>query len=95
MVQSFVEMFNQLKTVHCMCPNCDGLMRVSDLKLISKEKTEKTWLDVFDDNYRARHVYRSVGFRDEGVLREAALKSDSRFGSLAVMSILASEYRSG
>lgn len=48
MVQSFVDMFNQLKTIHCMCPNCDGLMRVSDLKLVSKEKTEKTWLDTFD-----------------------------------------------
>ena len=48
MAQSFVQMFNQLKTVHCMCPNCDGLMRVSDLRLISKEKTEKTWLDTFE-----------------------------------------------
>lgn len=55
----------------------------------------RLWLDVFDDNTRARHVYQSVGFKEEGVLREAALKSDGRFGSLVVMSILASEYRSG
>ena len=48
MMQSFVQMFNQLKTIHCMCPKCDNLMRVSDLQLISKEKTEKTWLDIFD-----------------------------------------------
>jgi len=48
MVLSFVQMFNQLKTIHCMCPKCENLMRVSDLQLFSKEKTEKTWLDIFD-----------------------------------------------
>ena len=45
---SFVETFNQLKTIHCMCPNCDNIMRASELKLISKEKTKKTWLDTYD-----------------------------------------------
>ena len=49
MVQSFLDMFNQLRAIHCMCPNCDNLMRVSDLKLHSKEKTEKTWLDMLDE----------------------------------------------
>lgn len=48
MVQSFVDMFNQLKIIHCMCPNCDNLMRVSDMKLVSKDKTEETWLDALD-----------------------------------------------
>ena len=48
MTESFVQMFNQLKTIHCMCPKCDNLMRVSDLQLISEEKTEKTWLDILD-----------------------------------------------
>lgn len=48
MIESFVQMFNQLKTINCMCPKCDNLMRISDLKLISKDKTEKTWLDILD-----------------------------------------------
>lgn len=48
MVLSFVQMFNQLKIIHCMCPKCENIMRVSDLKLHSKEKTEKTWLDEFN-----------------------------------------------
>ncbi len=48
MEESFVEMFNRLKIIHCMCPNCDNIMRTSDLKLFSKEKTEKTWLDTYD-----------------------------------------------
>ena len=48
MTLSFVQMFNQLKIIHCMCPKCENIMRVSDLKLRSKEKTEKTWLDEFN-----------------------------------------------
>lgn len=55
----------------------------------------RLWLDVFDDNDRARHVYQSVGFKEEEVLREATQKSDGRFGSLVVMSILAEEYQTG
>ena len=52
----------------------------------------RLWLDVFDDNERARRAYRAVGFVEEGILREAALRIDGRNGSLVIMSILASEY---
>jgi RimJ/RimL family protein N-acetyltransferase len=55
----------------------------------------RLWLDVFDDNDRARHVYQSVGFKEEEVLREVTQKSDGRFGSLVVMSILAEDYQTG
>lgn len=51
----------------------------------------RLWLDVFDDNERARRAYRAAGFVEEGILREAALRSDGRTGSLVIMSILASE----
>jgi RimJ/RimL family protein N-acetyltransferase len=53
------------------------------------------WLDVFDDNTRARHIYKTLGFREEGILRESELKSDGQIGSLVIMSILAREYRAG
>ncbi len=53
----------------------------------------RLWLDVFDNNERARRAYRAVGFVEEGTLREAALRSDGRTGSLVIMSILASEHR--
>ena len=51
----------------------------------------RLWLDVFDDNERARRAYRAVGFVEEGILREATHRSDGRVGSLVIMSILASE----
>jgi diamine N-acetyltransferase len=50
------------------------------------------FLDVFEDNSRARHLYESVGFQHEGVMREAANR-EGHWCNLHLMSILASEYR--
>ncbi|MEW5977800.1 MAG: GNAT family protein [Acidobacteriota bacterium] len=52
----------------------------------------RLWLDVFDDNARARHLYQSLGFVEEGVLRECFPAPD-RFRSLVVMSMLEHEFR--
>ncbi len=52
----------------------------------------RLFLDVFEDNARARHLYESVGFQYEGVMREAANR-DGRWCNLRLMSILESEYR--
>ncbi|MEM7226546.1 MAG: GNAT family protein [Pseudomonadota bacterium] len=51
----------------------------------------RLWLDVFEDNARGRAAYRREGFVEEGILREAALTTDGRLGSLVVMSILSRE----
>ena len=53
----------------------------------------RLWLDVKDYNQRARHVYESVGFQFEGIMRECAKKGD-RFESFAIFSILKPEYQS-
>jgi diamine N-acetyltransferase len=49
------------------------------------------FLDVYEDNSRARHLYESVGFQYEGVMREAA-RRDGYWCNLHLMSILQSEY---
>jgi len=51
----------------------------------------RLFLDVFEDNARARHVYESLGFRYEGVMREAANR-DGHWCNLHLMSMLESEY---
>jgi diamine N-acetyltransferase len=61
-------------------------------KVFDEFAAHRMWLDVFEHNARARHVYRSVGFVEEGVLREC-IRQHNRFVSLVVMSILKDEYQ--
>lgn len=51
----------------------------------------RLFLDVFEDNVRARHLYESLGFVYEGTLREAALR-DGEYCTLRLMSVLDREY---
>ena len=55
-------------------------------------QAHRVFLDVFEDNARARHVYESLGFVYEGVMREAALR-DGIYCNLHLMSMLADEYK--
>jgi diamine N-acetyltransferase len=50
------------------------------------------WLDLFEDNTRAEHLYLKMGLAHEGILRDAERRGEI-FRSLKVMSILAPEYR--
>ncbi len=51
----------------------------------------RLWLDVLEDNGRARRLYESEGFVTEGVLRDGWRTGD-RYESMVMMSILESEY---
>lgn len=51
----------------------------------------RLFLDVFDDNARARHLYESLGFQYEGIMRESAQR-DGQWHDLHLMSMLESEY---
>ena len=49
-------------------------------------------LDLFEDNARAEHLYRSLGFQNEGLLRDSERRGET-FRSLKLMAILAPDYR--
>jgi diamine N-acetyltransferase len=51
----------------------------------------RLWLDVKAQNQRAQAVYKAAGFLIEGTLREC-LKSEKKYESLIIMSILQQEY---
>ena len=55
-------------------------------------KAHRLWLDVIETNARARSLYRTMGFREEGTLREALLHHGEHV-SLVIMSMLAREYQ--
>jgi RimJ/RimL family protein N-acetyltransferase len=52
----------------------------------------RLFLDVFDDNARARHLYESMGFVIEGAMRDATSR-DGAWHDLLLMSMLEDEYR--
>ena len=54
-------------------------------------RAHRLYLDVFDHNARARHVYESLGFRYEGLMREAA-NLNGQWCDLHLMAMLESEY---
>lgn len=51
----------------------------------------RLFLDVYDDNARARDLYASLGFVPEGVMRQAARRGDA-WHDLHLLSMLESEY---
>jgi len=70
------------------------VMEAVVVKAFEELAAHRLWLDVFEHNARARHVYRLAGFVEEGVLRDCVRQQD-HYASLVVMSILESEYRRG
>jgi len=68
------------------------VLRLLLKKVFEEFSAHRLWLDVFESNHRAQHVYRSVGFQQEGILREAFFR-EGRYHSLFLMSLLDHEYR--
>jgi len=71
-----------------------GRRLLSELLRIVFDETgaHRFFLDVVEDNLRARHLYTTFGFVEEGVMREATQR-DGQWLSLVVMSILDREYQ--
>jgi diamine N-acetyltransferase len=66
-------------------------LRLLIAQAFTEHEAHRLWLDVKPQNERARALYRSAGFAEEGVLRDA-LYYDGRFESLVVMSLLRPEW---
>ena len=55
---------------------------------------QRFWLEVVEHNHRARHVYRSMGWNEEGIVRDAYFDdARGRRGSFVQMSILKTDGR--
>lgn len=55
-----------------MCPHCNNLSRLSDLRLKSKEKIIKTWLDDFESNIQQIQQQEAKFRGEEREIREKA-----------------------
>jgi RimJ/RimL family protein N-acetyltransferase len=54
-------------------------------------RLERIWLDVYDDNARARHVYERIGFIHEGTFRRGIYRH-GRFVDVHRMAVLRGEW---
>jgi len=54
-------------------------------------RCHRLWLDVFDFNHRAISLYKSEGFKEEGMLRESVYK-DGEYKNLILLGMLENEY---
>ena len=66
-------------------------LRLIKERAFGELEAHRLWLDVKEQNLRARQLYESEGFVVEGVLRES-VKGEAGWESLIVMSILRDEY---
>lgn len=70
-----------------------GRLAIQEIKRLCFEELNchRLWLDVLEINSRARNLYQSEGFKEEGMLRDGILKDD-KFLNLIIMSMLENEY---
>jgi diamine N-acetyltransferase len=61
-------------------------------RAFGEHRAHRLFLDAFVSNDRARHVYESLGFQKEGIMRDAIYR-DGAYHSLVLMSLLENEYR--
>jgi RimJ/RimL family protein N-acetyltransferase len=83
-----------LKRIAVRIPNRGlgrALLESAAARAFLDHHAHRLWLDVFETNTRARHIYEAYGFRYDGVMREAILR-DGEYHTLALMSLLDREY---
>ena len=73
-MNTFLETFHQFKVVICVCPKCRSLSRLSDLRLSSKEKVPKTWLDDYDAAKQKIEDRKADFDEKEGLIRKEAIE---------------------
>ena len=94
MTNSLLGIFQQLKTVLCLCPNCSSLLRVSQLHLRSTAAAPRTWLDDYDEQIQKLQIKDDNVSRKEDKLysqeKEMRKKSAERGRKMVVNTVLKS-----
>lgn len=68
------EEFQEFRKILCVCPECGEIVRVSDLKLKTKGKVQKTWLDDYELRSLQMDQKEEEFSEIERKLREAAVE---------------------
>lgn len=56
MSSQYIDVFQDFRTILCLCPCCGKIVRVSDLHLQYRDEAPKTWLDEYESKLRELDV---------------------------------------
>jgi predicted Holliday junction resolvase-like endonuclease len=87
------EEFQEFRKILCVCPDCGKIVRLSDLKLKTKAKTEDTWLDYYE--YRERLLSGKEAEFDaiKGDLRAAAVAEGRKQAEVVFNQAIKQDFR--
>jgi predicted Holliday junction resolvase-like endonuclease len=68
------EEFQQFREILCICPDCNTIVRVSDLKIKTKDDGKRTWLDDYEKKCRLMADKENKFGEVKAALREKAVK---------------------
>jgi predicted Holliday junction resolvase-like endonuclease len=87
-----LDLFNQFKTIFCLCPHCSSLLRLSQLRLRSDAPTPKTWLDEYELQERKlekqEEKVSEKEYEQEEVIKKKREKATQRGRSKVVSMVL-------
>jgi predicted Holliday junction resolvase-like endonuclease len=87
-VSGMVNLFQQARSVLCLCPCCGEIVRVSDLRLKYKGVTPLTWLDKYDQKV-SKFELREAEFKaSEFSIREESREKGRRKARKSVMKMV-------
>ena len=66
--------FTNFKNILCVCPECSNISRLSQLYIYSSQKTQKTWLDDYEDRVRTFGELESEHDSKVNEIREQAIR---------------------
>ena len=74
MMDDFLTVFTNFKTILCVCPNCKALPRLSELQIFSSKKTLKDWMDDWQERMNGLEEKVNEFSEKESKIREDAAK---------------------
>lgn len=77
------EEFQQFRKILCVCPSCETIVRVSDLKLKVKGDATKTWLDDYERKCKAMDTKEEKFEEVASKLREVSVKKGRKEAEIA------------
>ena len=83
-----VMLFQQSRTILCMCPCCGEIVRLSELHLRYKGVTPTTWLDKYDKKLRRFDKAEARFAEEEKGIREASRERGRKKAKRAVRKIV-------